>query len=216
MSYPEDALVAGETLVLHQRPHWKMLLRPVLFLVLILIATGFLATVIADQSWAGTGWLVLAGVSVLAVFIFTGVPAIRWWTTHFVLTNKRVITRKGLIARDGLDIPMNRINSVRFRHSITDRIFGTGTLVIESASDEPLEFDNIRRVEHVHPCFTIRFPPGATPLTLPRRAIRGPRPNPLQRSPIRGLQPSPLQISRTRGAELVRVPILTWWLRSAQ
>ena len=153
MSYPEDALVAGETLVLHQRPHWKMLLRPVLFLLLILIATGFLATVIADQDWAGTGWLVLAGVSVLAALIFTGVPAIRWWTTHFVLTNKRVITRKGLIARDGLDIPVNRINSVRFRHSITDRIFGTGTLVIESASDEPLEFDNIRRVEHVHTLF---------------------------------------------------------------
>jgi len=153
MSYPEDALVAGETLVLHQRPHWKMLLRPVLFLLLILIATGFLATVIADQNWAGTGWLVLAGVSVLAALIFTGVPAIRWWTTHFVLTNKRVITRKGLIARDGLDIPVNRINSVRFRHSITDRIFGTGTLVIESASDEPLEFDNIRRVEHVHTLF---------------------------------------------------------------
>ncbi len=153
MSYPEDALVAGETLVLHQRPHWKTLLRPVLFLLLIIIATGFLATVIADQDWAGTGWLVLAGVSVLAALIFTGVPAIRWWTTHFVLTNKRVITRKGLIARDGLDIPMNRINSVRFRHSITDRIFGTGTLVIESASDEPLEFDNIRRVEHVHTLF---------------------------------------------------------------
>ena len=153
MSYPEDALVAGETLVLHQRPHWKMLLRPVLFLLLILIVTGFLATVIADQNWAGTGWLVLAGVSALAALIFTGVPVIRWWTTHFVLTNKRVITRKGLIARDGLDIPVNRINSVRFRHSVTDRIFGTGTLVIESASDEPLEFDNIRRVEHVHTLF---------------------------------------------------------------
>ncbi len=153
MSYPEDALVAGETLVLHQRPHWKMLLRPVLFLLLILIVTGFLATVIADQNWAGTGWLVLAGVSALAALIFTGVPVIRWWTTHFVLTNKRVITRKGLIARAGLDIPVNRINSVRFRHSVTDRIFGTGTLVIESASDEPLEFDNIRRVEHVHTLF---------------------------------------------------------------
>ncbi len=139
----------------------------------------------------------LAGVSVLAALIFTGVPAIRWWTTHFVLTNKRVITRKGLIARDGLDIPVNRINSVRFRHSITDRIFGTGTLVIESASDEPLEFDNIRRVEHVHTLFYNQVAADGSDTTNPDAAAQA---NPWaaqaaadQPNPWASAQPGPTQ-----------------------
>ena len=49
-----------------------------------------------------------------------------------------------------MDIPLSRINSVRFEHGLIDRIWGAGTLIIESASDEPLEFDDIPQVEYVH------------------------------------------------------------------
>ncbi len=67
---------------------------------------------------------------------FTLVPVIRWRTTHFVITTRRVLVREGLLARRGMDIPMRRINSVQFRHSLFERLFGVGTLVIESASDD--------------------------------------------------------------------------------
>ncbi len=45
---------------------------------------------------------------------------------------------------------MSRINSVQFRHTVLERFLGCGTLVIESASDEPLEFADIPDVERVH------------------------------------------------------------------
>ena len=53
-------------------------------------------------------------------------------------------------ARTGIDIPLARINSVEFRHGLIDRMVRTGTLIIESASQDPLEFNDIPQVERVH------------------------------------------------------------------
>ena len=39
---------------------------------------------------------------------------------------------------------------MQFRHTIFERVLGCGTLIIESASDEPLEFEDIPSVERVH------------------------------------------------------------------
>ena len=81
---------------------------------------------------------------------FTVAPLVRWATTHFAVTDRRVMFRTGVFNKSGIDIPITRINSVQFRHDFVDRLFGTGTLIIESASDEPLEFDDIPHVERVH------------------------------------------------------------------
>ncbi|GAA3434442.1 hypothetical protein GCM10018954_040460 [Kutzneria kofuensis] len=67
-----------------------------------------------------------------------------------MITTHRVMMRFGVLTRTGIDIPMSRINSVQFRHGLLDRLVGAGTLIIESASDEPLEFDDIPNVERVH------------------------------------------------------------------
>jgi uncharacterized membrane protein YdbT with pleckstrin-like domain len=93
---------------------------------------------------------VIAVVGLILVGWLTVVPVIRWRTTHFVVTTRRVLIREGVFSRHGIDIPMSRINSVQFRHNIIERILGCGTLIIESASDEPLEFDDIPGVERVH------------------------------------------------------------------
>jgi len=154
MGYPEDTLSADEQLVLHRHPHFKTLILP--FLALVVLTT---AAVLAWQ-WstradisdtaqtvvgiaAGALWLI----GILWLFAW---PMLRWATTHFVITDRRVMFRHGIITRTGIDIPMARINTVQFRHGLVDRILRTGTLIIESASDDPLEFNDIPRVEHVH------------------------------------------------------------------
>lgn len=40
--------------------------------------------------------------------------------------------RRGLVTRQGIDIPLARTESVEFRHSLIDPILRTGTLIIES------------------------------------------------------------------------------------
>ncbi|MBO0841364.1 MAG: PH domain-containing protein, partial [Sciscionella sp.] len=108
------------------------------------------AALVSATSWHAIAWIAIAVVVVAAVVWFTLAPLLRWRTTHFVVTTDRVMAREGIINRTGLDIPLSRINSVRFEHSLWDRLFGAGTLIIESASDDPLEFDDIPEVERVH------------------------------------------------------------------
>ncbi len=150
MAYPDDLLVPGEQIVMHKHPHWKMLVGPVVVLLLVVGSGTFVAALVSAQSWAQWAWLALGVVGIGLVGWLTVTPVLRWRTTHFVVTTRRVLVREGVLARHGIDIPMSRINSVQFRHSVIERLLGCGTLIIESASDEPLEFDDVPGVERVH------------------------------------------------------------------
>jgi uncharacterized membrane protein YdbT with pleckstrin-like domain len=148
--YPDDVLAEGEQVRLHVHPHWKMLIVPVLVFLITVAAVAYLAALIREQSWAPVGWIVLGVLGVIVVLWFTVAPLIRWRTTHFVVTNRRVLVREGVLTRQGLDIPLSRVSSVQFRHTLLERLLGCGTLILESSSDEPVEFDDIPRVERVH------------------------------------------------------------------
>lgn len=150
MPYPDELLRPDERVVIHKHPHWKALVLPVLTFLFVVALCAYLAALVAAQPWALYGWIGLAGLGGIAVIWFTLVPLLRWRTTHFVVTNRRVLVREGILSRSGIDIPIHRINSVQFRHTFVERLLGCGTLSIESASDEPLEFDDIPQVERVH------------------------------------------------------------------
>ncbi|MFC3891769.1 PH domain-containing protein [Lentzea rhizosphaerae] len=150
MAYPDDLLSSGEHVVIHKHPHWKMLIFPVFWLLVVVALGTYLAGLVVDQSWANIAWIALAVIGVVLILWLTIAPVVRWRTTHFIITSDRVMYREGVFKRTGLDIPLARVNSVRFEHSLMDRVLGCGTLIIESASDEPLEFDDIPSVEKVH------------------------------------------------------------------
>jgi uncharacterized membrane protein YdbT with pleckstrin-like domain len=154
MGMIEKNLAPEEELLLHRHKHWKALIGPVLLGV---VSTGAAATLLVllrgweiDSLWK---WVIggALGVAWLVVFSWwTIAPFVRWATTHFAITNRRLMFRTGVFTKTGIDIPIARINSVQFRHELIDRFFRTGTLIVESASDEPLEFEDIPRVEQVH------------------------------------------------------------------
>ncbi|HWE90567.1 MAG TPA: PH domain-containing protein [Pseudonocardiaceae bacterium] len=150
MPYPDDLLTEGEQVVINKHPHWKMLIIPVLVFLIVVGAVAFVAALVAREQWHLIAWLALLVVGLLLIIWRTVTPWMRWRTTHFIVTTRRVMTREGVLNRVGEDIPLSRINSVRFEHGLIDRMWGSGTLIIESASDEPLEFHNIPRIERVH------------------------------------------------------------------
>ncbi len=154
MGYPDNVLAGDEQVVLHRHPHWKRLFWPVVILILSSAAASFGCAVVNGTNWdpnakqvvywvIGAIWLVLTGWLTLW-------PFLNWLTTHFVITDRRVMYRHGVLSRSGIDIPLARINSVEFRHRLIDRLLRTGTLIVESASQDPLEFHDIPRVEQVH------------------------------------------------------------------
>ena len=100
--------------------------------------------------WALTldGWdpfKLLMAVLVLATLVWFVERYIRWISTHFVLTSDRVIYRSGVIAKRGIEIPLERINTIFFNQRIFERMLGLGDLEIESASkDGAQRFDDIK------------------------------------------------------------------------
>jgi uncharacterized membrane protein YdbT with pleckstrin-like domain len=150
VAYPDDLLVEDEQVVVHRHPHWKMLVVPVVVLLLVVGVASFLAAVVSAQSWALWAWLGLAAAGLALVGRFTVYPVVRWRTTHFVVTDRRVLVREGVLTRKGMDIPLRRVSSVQFRQGLLERMLGAGTLVIESDSDESLEFDDVPGVRRVH------------------------------------------------------------------
>lgn len=133
MAYPAKLLTAGETVVYDMRPHWRILFFPAVALVLLVFATSFLAANVPNGwDWA---WWVLLGAALVALVVWVVKPVIQWATSQYVITNRRVIIRSGIIARQGRDMPLARVNDVHFSYGVIDRMLGCGDLIVESAGE---------------------------------------------------------------------------------
>lgn len=149
MGYPDRLLSEGERIDLELRPHWKALVFPAFVLVITLGAGGFLAAITPNGSMQTPIWIAIAVVAVVLLVWFTLRPWIIWMNQNYIITNRRLIIREGLIHRVGRDIPLEKINDVSFRHdSLLDRMLGCGTLVCESAGEHgQVLLNDIPRVE---------------------------------------------------------------------
>lgn len=154
MAYPEDTLAPDEELLLHTHPHPKMLVAPALLFLLGTALASFLAGLASAHLSFGLlrqGALIAIGAAWLVLTVLRGVGRlVEWKSTHFVITDRRVLVREGVLTHSGRDIPLSRISSVQFRNDLFDRMLGTGTLIIDSSSQEPLEYGDIPQVERVH------------------------------------------------------------------
>ncbi|HVD71250.1 MAG TPA: PH domain-containing protein [Actinomycetota bacterium] len=147
MAFPRKLLIPGEQLVLELRPHPVALGLAALGTIGALILAGWLSVKVFDDG-------VMQGIVWIALIVFLVLYPIRklvWWlTSDFVVTSSRVIHREGFIAKRSMEIPLDKINDVRFEQGIFERMVGAGTLVIQSASESGRnEFKFIRHPEEV-------------------------------------------------------------------
>ncbi len=128
MKHPK--LSSGEEVIKAFRPHWKQLVWPG-FVTVVAIAGIIVTLVMAEGTWLWVGL-----VAAVVVWLLLAVPPFTdWLYTHYVITNERVFVRRGMIARHGLEIPLEVINDVTFTQSVIERIVGSGDLIIESAGE---------------------------------------------------------------------------------
>lgn len=144
--YPQKLLAPGETIAFELKPHWRALLWPAIVLLLEVFVGVFLFTTFDNQILR---WIIIA-VGVVILVWQTLIPFARWLTTQYVFTSRRIIVRRGLITREGRDMPLSKVNNVSFSVSLLGRIINYGTLVVESASDDgDLVIDDVPNVEDV-------------------------------------------------------------------
>lgn len=148
MAYPQKLLNRGEHINLDLRPHWVVFVKPgsivVVFVVLVIWAQQL------GDGWLKTGVSRVLLVAIVLGLINFGSVVLRWSRTYFVVTSQRVIFREGVLARRGVEIPLERVNNVNFAQSIIERVLGAGDLLIESASEDGQQlFSDIRNPEQV-------------------------------------------------------------------
>lgn len=114
MSYIDESLVPGET-VLHR----------------------------ARVSWWSQAGLVVLGVLLLVVVIgifFILVAWIRVHSTELAITNRRVIAKFGFIKRDTVEINLEKVEALRVEQGFWGRILNFGTILMTGTggSIEPI------------------------------------------------------------------------------
>ena len=145
MPFPRKLLNEREDVVLDLRPHWWFLIRPIFSTVVITAAVAVISIFDLPHE------LFLGGLGLLGLaLLWLAVRLLKWTTTNFVVTTDRLVYRSGVIAKQGKEIPLERINDISFNQRIFERLIGSGDLMIESGGERGQQhFTDISRPSKV-------------------------------------------------------------------
>ena len=148
MALSQKLLSQDEIIVRHMHTHIKKLLPAIIVESSLVIASSVGSFYVPENAryWAlPTIWIAVLLLSIPLILV----PWIKWITTTYTVTTKRVITRSGIIKRTGHDLPLTRISDIQIEKDFDDRIFGCGTLALQTSADDPLLLRDVPKVETV-------------------------------------------------------------------
>lgn len=148
MPFPHRLLNDNEDMVLDLHPHWWFFGPSTFALVGSMILTLWITSRV--DGWMKTSVTYFGlGLTIVCAAILV-VELIKWRTTYFVVTTDRVIYRQGVVARTGVEIPLERIANVNFKQTVFERLVGVGDLLIQSGGEDGEQtFSDISRPEEV-------------------------------------------------------------------
>ena len=119
MSYLSKRLAPDEVIVAEGRFHWLQHVWP---------------------------WLALIFLGVLIIGIIIWIKEmVRLNTTDFVVTNRRIVLKKGIMDVDVYEMNLSSIEGSHIDQSILGRIFGYGRLTIRGRGDMQIEFPTMAK-----------------------------------------------------------------------
>lgn len=164
MSYLDDHLLAGERIVYRARLHW-IIFGPAIAVVVLGAAVG-----VALQATQHDYWYVGAAVAGIGLLLAIG-PAIRFISSEFAVTDKRVLGKIGFIERESDETLLSKVEAIGVDQGIVGRLLGFGTVTITGTGgtqepfamiSHPLEFRRQIQSQVVAADERRLGPPGAT------------------------------------------------------
>jgi uncharacterized membrane protein YdbT with pleckstrin-like domain len=148
MPYPKKLLNDYETVALDLHPHWWYFAEAVASLVGSIVLGIVVRVFTSGDTEQVLTWVAI--VLIVACAFWLVVRYAKWANTNFVITSDRVIFRSGVVAKSGIEIPLERVNNVLFHQGVFERILGAGDLLIESGGEDGQQrFSDVRRPERV-------------------------------------------------------------------
>lgn len=135
-----EALIP-ERVIARLRPHARWLVLSAVVLVAVTGAASF-AMFFFDE-WLQRG-AVLAGAIVLTVLLCV-VPLLRWLSTQYLITTRRIVVRRGLAVRTRQEVLLSRSYDITVRQAGVQSLFRSGDLLINTGLDRPVVLRNVPR-----------------------------------------------------------------------
>ena len=150
MGFSQKLLGADERVLIHTRTHAKVLILPAVTLVFLCLVVGVGAAIVPEGA-RPIGQIAVALIGLVLAIWLVVLPFLRWWTSTYTVTNRRLIMRRGILTKVGKDMPLMRINDVSYERSLVDRMFGCGTLYVQTAAEGgTIKLDDVPNVERIH------------------------------------------------------------------
>lgn len=148
MAFGRVKLTQDERVAVTLRTHGRALVFPAILFFIVIVVTASLIG-LYPTNWSPIVDWVTIGLAAVLIAVFCLAPFLRWRTSTYTITTKRIIARQGILTREGHDLPLSRIQDVSYNRSLFDRLFGCGTLELTTASDDPVLLHDIPDVEQV-------------------------------------------------------------------
>ena len=139
MAYYQKVLRPEEKVMFHTTIHWIIYWPAVVFLILAVAAWGLCVHYnLTDR--AAQACTAAALILALLAFVAFVRAFVRRSATEIVVTDNRVIYKRGLISRHTLEMNASKIETVDVEQSFWGRIFGYGNVIIRGTGGtfEPL------------------------------------------------------------------------------
>lgn len=134
----QSLLMPGEIVLHGAHIHFLSYAKP-----MVVGLIGLVSTLTGLLLPAMDGWIVF-GLFLLTIALIGAVTTgLRNWSTQMAITNRRVILRTGIIARDTADIPLSKIDLVMMEQGIIERLFGCGSVIIRTVGEMTTTFASI-------------------------------------------------------------------------
>jgi len=129
MSYVSKSLLPGERVIHETRLNKTLFAGPAL------VTVGAIALAFASPP---------AGGALFVVALAWGIGAwVRYASSEFAVTDKRVIIKVGLLHRRTLEMLLVKVEAISVDQSVAGRIFGYGTIVVVGTGGTREAFENI-------------------------------------------------------------------------
>jgi uncharacterized membrane protein YdbT with pleckstrin-like domain len=125
----DEYVLPTERRVIRFRRHWVVIVNEVIqatvLMVILMVAAALLpeSPVLSNLLWYGG----------LLVLIKAAYKVSEWWVEKVVITDKRVMLTQGVFTQKVGMMPLGKVTDLTFERTLNGRMFGYGTMIIESA-----------------------------------------------------------------------------------
>ncbi len=150
MPFTKEHLMPGENLILLDRQHPLVLLRPILWNIAALVVLITIPYLLSHSGYSEEVWSILGLYIIPLLYLIWKIMA--WRRMEYILTDRRVVKQEGVFSISSFDAPLDKINNVFHQQTFMGRLLKYGEVGLETASEQgttifdfisrPLDFKN--------------------------------------------------------------------------